>query len=706
MKILVALFSTVAALAFSILAGAETAKKPATLPALGERASLPLSKVALYSSGVGYFQHDGAVHDTAQIDLRFKADQVNDLLKSMVVQDLSGGQVSAITYGSRDPITKILAGLGIDLTGHPGLGQLLGQIRGERIEVTAPNAISGMIVGVEKKEQAAGPGENGRRPLIQVEYLNLLTEDGLRSIPLAHVQRIQLLNDRLNGELRKALSVLAAGHDTQKKSVSITFNGQGERRVRVAYITETPVWKTAYRLVLDEEHSPFLQGWAIVENTTDVDWQNVHLSLVSGRPISFVMDLYQPLYATRPVVMPELYASLRPRVYDEAMEERFIDDAQPGERDRTRSEMGGASRGLAKGKREAVAASPPPAPAGMAAPELKAQMNLQHGVTAAARAQAAGELFEYTIATPVTLSRSTSALLPIIGQEVDGRKVSIYNHTAHVKHPLNGFRLKNNSPLYLMQGPITVFDGGAYAGDARIDDLAPGQDRLISYGLDVNTEVEAKQDTGPQQLMSVALRKGVLTATQKVMEDKTYQIRNRDRTNKIVLIEHPFRSEWDLIEPIHQIERTRDLYRFTVPVEAGKTAGLRVREEKYVQQTVQLIDSGSETIAYYLQSKQISPQVREVLQQVVTLRDRLGHSVARRTGLELRIREITQEQTRIRENMSKLPQQSDLYNRYVKKLDQQETEIERLRKDIATFKTTEEEQKRELNDYLLGLDLT
>ncbi len=308
--------------------------------------------------------------------------------------------------------------------------------------------------------------------------------------------------------------------------------------------------------------------------------------------------------------------------------------------------------------------------------------------------------------TPVTLRRETSAMLPIIGQTVEGQKVSIYNQAAHAKHPLNGFRLKNTTPLYLMQGPMTVFDDSAYAGDARIEDLAPGQDRLISYALDLKTEVEPKTEAAQQELVSVSLRKGVLTATEKVMEEKTYQIRNRDQRNKVVLIEHPFRSDWQLTEPSQPAERTREVYRYSVPVDAGKSASLRVREEKQIRQIVQLISSGSDVIAYYLQAKQISPKVKEALQRVTSLRDRLGQTAGRRTGLEQRIREITQEQTRIRENMGKLPQNSDLYTRYVKKLDQQETEIDKLRKEIESLKSTEEEQKRELNDYLLGLDLT
>jgi len=297
---------------------AESAKEPVskTPPEAASPQALPLTEVVLYSSGVGYFQRDGSIEGRGDVELRFKVDNINDLLKSMIVQDFDGGQVTTVTYDSRDPITKTLKSFAVDLTTHPGLGQLLEQIRGERIEVAAPNPVRGVIVGVEKKREKVGDKETA-----EVEHLTLFTTEGLRSIPLNQVQRIQIGNERLKAELQQALEVLASSHDLQKKAVKLEFDGQGRRRVRVGYIVETPVWKTSYRLALSETKRPFLQGWAIVENTTDEDWANVRLSLISGRPISFRMDLYEPLYTKRPLVVSELHESLRPQVYGQAMVE-------------------------------------------------------------------------------------------------------------------------------------------------------------------------------------------------------------------------------------------------------------------------------------------------------------------------------------------------------------------------------------------------
>ncbi|HEV3137456.1 MAG TPA: hypothetical protein VGZ26_06120, partial [Pirellulales bacterium] len=225
---------------------------------------LPLTKVVMFNSGVGYFEHRGEVEGDAKIDFRFRVDDINDLLKSMILEDRGGGTISTVTYGSRDPITKTLQTFPIDLTTNPTLGQLLDQVRGERVQLDTP-AISGIVLGVENRYKEI----NKDHDVIETEYVNLLTDGGLRSIPLDSIGGIKLLNEELDAELRQALVVLATGHNTDKKTVSLNLLGKGKRPVRVAYIEGTPVWKTSYRLVLSDKEAPFLQGWAIVENTTE-----------------------------------------------------------------------------------------------------------------------------------------------------------------------------------------------------------------------------------------------------------------------------------------------------------------------------------------------------------------------------------------------------------------------------------------------------
>ena len=419
---------------------------------------VPLERVVLFNSGVGFFDRQGSVKGDAQIELKFNVEDINDLLKSMVLQDMGGGHISAVTYGSKDPITKTLKTFAIDLTSNPTLGQILNQVRGERVELDAANPITGVILGVETKKREIGKD----RQTIDVDMLNLLTDAGLRSVPLDNIGTIRLLNEKLDKEFRQALKVLALGHDTDKKTVTLNFLGDGKRDVRVGYIQQAPIWKTSYRLVLKEDAAPFLQGWAIVENTTEEDWNKVALTLVSGRPISFIMNLYDPLYVQRPVVEPELYASLRPQTYSQDLAAADKDFRAAG--GAPQAPAAAAAPPLALRKAAAVQQNRALLADGAEAAKERAAFNMQQGVQSLSQATNVGELFQYEIATPVTLPRQESAMLPIVNESVKGSKLSIYNQQVQPKHPLNGLRLTNSTDLHLMQGPITVFDGGSVCG--------------------------------------------------------------------------------------------------------------------------------------------------------------------------------------------------------------------------------------------------
>lgn len=666
---------------------------------------LPLNKVVMFNSGVGYFEHRGNVDGDAKIDLRFRVEEINDLLKSMILEDRGGGKISTVTYGSRDPITKTLKTFSIDLTSNPTLGQILDQVRGQSVQIDAPTAISGVLLGVEKRKKEVGKD----RDVVEIEYLNLLTEAGLRSVPMDSIGRIKLVDEKLDAELRQALAVLATGHNTDKKTVSLNMLGQGKRPVRVGYIQATPVWKTSYRLVLSDKDAPYLQGWAIVENTTESDWNNVALTLMSGRPISFTMDLYEPLYAQRPVEKLNLFSSLRPQSYGADL--LGVQELREG---LARRDAPGQAGGVAlqsriarseKAKASARLAMDAAAPAPEAAPVAQSVEFFERNAVASAAAGEVGELFQYVIGTPVTLPRQKSAMLPIVNETVQGEKVSIYNQAVQAKHPLNGLKLVNSTDLHLMQGPITVFDGGAYAGDAKIEDLAPKADRLISYALDLKTEVAPETKGQPERLLSVKLIKGTMLVSNKYTRVHTYTIKNSDTKAKTVLVELPVDSSWKLVSPKEPSEKTRDVYRFAVKAEPGKPATLKVEEEQIASQSLALANLDDNTVLFYINQKEISPAVKAALQEVVKRKQALEKVVRERTQLEQQIVVIGQEQDRIRQNMGQLERNTDLYKRYVQKFGAQEDRVETMREQILKLSAEETRLRQSLDDFLLKLDI-
>jgi hypothetical protein len=448
--------------------------------------------------------------------------------------------------------------------------------------------------------------------------------------------------------------------------------GEGRRKVRVGYVVESPIWKTSYRLHLSKEGRPSLQGWAVVDNSTDEDWKDVRMALVSGRPISFRMNLYEPRHVQRPLVELDLFASLLPPTYGGGMDWLAI---QREELSKVRAADRRSTPGGGK----------------------KARLPVKAG--------AVGEFFQYVLDHPVSLPRQRSALFPILEKEVGGARVSIYNASVQAKHPLLGLRFKNTTGLHLMQGPITVFEGGSYAGDARILDLQPGEERLISYAIDLGTEVLPRAQSTTERLVTLRIAKGVLHASTTVREAKTYVARNRSPHDRALIIEHPVRAGFTLVGRQKPYERTRDVYRFEVKVPAGKTVNLEVVEERPVVHEVTLFDSDDQTVLRYVSSTVASGALKRAVTEAMRLKGQLVATRREIAQAERELAAITADQARLRANMERVPPTSEAYKRYLKKFDEQETEIEKLQAAIKALRATEHRQRKAYEDYLANLNV-
>jgi hypothetical protein len=514
---------------------------------------------------------------------------------------------------------------------------------------------------------------------------------------------VRFLNPTIDSEFKRALETLALSHDTQKKSVSLVFSGEGQRKVKVAYVVENPIWKTSYRLVLKKDGKPTLQGWAMVENASEEDWRDVRLALVSGRPISFRMDLYQSLYVPRPLVEPELFASLRPPTYSGAMPTPRSETAA-GARPERFKEM------PMEKKAEALADRPMGERRGLLREEesLKRKaddLDLSRGVQSAASAGALGDFFQYVLAHPVSLPRQKSAMLPIVQKDVEADRVSIYNERVQAKHPLLGLRLKNTTGLHLMQGPITIFEGSSYAGDARVLDLQPKEERLISYAVDLGTEVAPALTHDPSRLIKVKVQKGIVYQTQRTRESKRYDVTNRSEQDRTVLIEHPYRPSFTLVSPKEPSERARDVYRFALKLPAGKSERLDVVEEHDITTAVQLTNFDDQTLRFFLSQPVVSPAVKKALERATELKGKLSATQREVQNLERQLKVITEDQTRLRANLREMPPTAEAYKRYLKKFDEQETQIEEYQKKIKTLQETENQQRKEYEEFLAQLDV-
>ena len=686
---------TLAASALIVPAFAQTPPSP-----------LPIRQVTVFTSGVSYIERDGSVAGDATVPLAFRTAQINDILKSLTLTD-AHGQVQPVIYGARDPIGRTLQSFAIDVTQPQSRTELLNQLRGASVSVTttAKTTETGQIVSVESKP-VTGPNNTTST----IDTLNLLGANGLISVRLDDVVAIKLLDARLDQEFRAALTTLASGGDNQRRTVTLHFAGSGKRDVSVGYITESPLWKISYRLLLDTPKTAYVQGWALVENTSDEDWSGIHLSLVSGRPISFIEDLYQPLYLPRPVVQPDIIASPTPQTHDDNMAADAPmsspapagtgrDEGATGSvvQEQNRFKVSGDTNFIGDGANSRLRNGP--------AGAYFNSTSAAKSVTAQANGADAGEQFAYSITTPVTLPRQQAAMIPVIAQDIQAEKVSLYNADSDPRFPLNAVRLHNNTKLHLKGGPVTLFDGGTYAGDAIMEDVPPGDTRLISYAVDLSI-VGERQTLGTNSTRrTLTIHDGVLTVTTRTRSETKYVFKSKAQTDKTVLVEHPFEADAKLVTPAAATERTPTLYRFAVPIPAGKTATLDVITETPIASAVALLDGDLNSFAFYADDQEIPVATRTALADIAKQRRHIQNLLDQASSAETQVNQFTAEQDRIRKNMAALDRTSALYKRYVAELDTQETQIAALRAEAFRQRTAADAARTTLRNTLDNLDI-
>lgn len=683
---------------------------------------LPITRVTLYTSGVGYFERGGEVEGDARLTLYFPVGQVNDVLKSLVLLDGGGGAISPVTYAAQDPVHKALQAFSLDIGDNPDRATLLGRMRGVTVTLTTDNTgpLTGIISGVETQTVYLPDGQG----TTERAWLTLLAGDALHTVPLDSVRSLQINDAALADELRQALAAVAQGRDAGKRPVTLTFEGEGNRTVQIGYLLEAPAWQTSYRLVLGE--TPRLQGWALVQNTGQDDWTNAHLSLVSGRPISFIQDLYTPLYVPRPTVQPRIPASPTPQTYaSDMMEERGITMQEPipvmAVMEDAAMEEGGITMQGPMVKGAVMDAAP--APAGPRTARARKIADLAElggsamdpgqaalGSIAATGASLGAALFAYHIDVPVSVPRQQSAMIPFVAALVEAERVSVYNSLVQTDHPLTGIRLRNTTDLHLMGGPLTVFDtqdGGAagYVGDALMDDTEAGQTHLLTYAIDLAVDADMERDSQSGAVTEIRIAEGTLRVRQTYQQATVYTFKNNGARAQTLVVEHPLQPDWQLLEPAAPSERTATHYRFDIAAPGKAGATLTVRTERQGWESFSLLNAATDLFLFHGRSGVASEPVRAALEEVIARRQRLAKLDVRVAELDAQLAYITKGQERIRKNMEALAYISKLYRRYVGELDKQEMQIGTLTAERDTRQEELASARADLSRYLAGLSL-
>ena len=626
-------------------------------------AELPVRQVVLYKHGVGYFERAGELAPGESARLDFKAAEMDDVLKSLTIEEKGGGRISGLRYDSSEPLAHKLADFPFQLGAAQPLSAVLDQLKGAQIELKFANeTVTGAVVAARLT-----PGDDKRPERAQITLL--MDAGDLRNFDLGAAAAIRFTDTRLQTQFKDYLAALTEARSREKRTVYIDSTGSQRREVVASYMVPTAVWKSSYRLIFGEGAQPTLEGWAIVDNTSGEDWNKVDLSLVSGRPISFISRLYEPRYVTRQAAeLPEDYASA-PVVYEGAMdaEAKAVSLNAPAPQAAPQAmaaDMLVPSAGLSRLEQFVRIQKAPPVSV-IAAPAVGREL---------------GELFEYHIPTPVTVRRNESAMLPFLQQKVDTRKLLIYSDPA-AAHPMDAAEIANSTGKTLDGGPITVYESGAYAGEALMETVKTGDKRLISYGVDLGTRITTQWDSKAEQIREIHARRGILTTSNAVVETRTYTIHNVDQKAKTLVIEHTARPEYNLLDR-KPLEKTSNAYRFEVKLAPGATEKFPVTEERVYERAFTITDLTPDVLFTYVRNKTFSDAARKQLEQIANLKQQIAAAGREIQSLESQIAEVTNDQERVRRNIGSLNQvsgQQQQVQAYAQRLAGQESQLASLR---------------------------
>ncbi|MBL8967007.1 MAG: hypothetical protein JNG85_08360 [Spirochaetaceae bacterium] len=639
------------------------------LPGIGLAAEdLPVTKVALYSSGVGYFEHRGTIKGDVTVPLPFSTAEVNDALKSLVARDPAATEASGsptVSYPSLETVDETLRGLRIDLSASPTVPVLLARLRGAELEVQAPETVLGRIVSVEKRA-------TGGEGLVR-DSLVLLTAKGVVALALDEIASFRFTDPAVMADFNRALALVLGARDADRRQLDLRFPGSGNREVSFGYIVAAPVWKVSYRLDLSGSQ-PWIQGWAIVDNPSETDWRNVSLSLVSGRPVSFIQNLYPPLRLGRPVLPLSIAGTAEARVFESGLgdleEEDYAKDYAPAAPMASRAAAAPSARGAGLAKKAE-------------APAAESAFALASTAVTTTAARQAGDQFEFTVKSPVSLERGRSAMLPLVAGAMAAEKLSIWSQGNGAKHPMLGVRLTNSLGMKLPAGPITVFDGGSYAGDALVEFFPEKDKRLVVYGEDLSvTCVESTSSS--RETVGVSFSKGVLLFSRRTTAVRLYEFRNASASARKLLVEHPRLGGAELLSPVVFEEKTDAVYRFPLPLPASGSARLEVKERYPAEERIVLTGSGAETFLSWASSSEIPANIKEALKKAAELRVKLEDAKRNLADLQARRGDLANEQARIRQNLDAVGRDSSQGQQYLKRLMDAESAL-----DQNATKTTE-----------------
>jgi hypothetical protein len=631
--------------------------------------------MTLYKHGVGFFERRAAVSGE-EVELSFRVEEMNDILKSLTVIDWSGGQVQGVDYATPQSHEEKLAGCSIRLGDDRSLRDLLVRLRGRRVRLILDQ-------GEEPAGTLLGLDELPDRQQVSASLVSVLLDgsDQVETFTIERLKGLDILDERGASDLRFFLQTALTQEDYRQLTIRLST---GEHDLSASYIAPAPTWRVSYRLVIDEgdaRSDALLQGWGVFDNRLDEDLEGISLSLVAGMPISFVYDLYNPFTPERPVVEEEARVAAAPLEFAEA---------EPMVR--------------AKALRESVFDAGFSAPA---AEERRAigREALGKAAPVAAEGEELGELFQYVIGTPVTVRRGHSAMVPIISSDLDYRKELLYNGAKMPVHPVATLLLKNGTGLTLERGPVTVIDGGAYVGEAVLPFTATGGEVVVPYAVELGVKVR-EEGGSARRIHGLDIKEAYLQIEEWAIRWREYQLRNSTEQAMTVLVEHPRTAHYDLYETPQPKERTGEHLRFEVDVPARGEDTLRVHERRLVSRREELHKQSYEGLQRYLQQGLLERDAYDQVTGLMALWEKIADDEKQLQQTDKERQKVYQAQQQIQGNMGALSatgKEGALRTRYVEQLEATEDQLRSFHQREAELRAAIESAKEEVKERIAAL---
>ncbi len=671
-----------------------------------------VKRVIIFKHGVSYYILEGILKGPGKFELEFKIDEMNDILKSLFVLDTSEkGYISSISYDAALETSQLLKSIMLNIPDRDSFSSLITQIKGADVNLTIGGAkkVSGKIMGIEFVEKLS------KVEKITEKLLILLQEDGsIAKYNFSEIKSLEILNEEIKKDLKFFLDTVIAGKKKDAKKIIINCESGGddatERNIFVSYIRESPIWKTSYRLIVSKqqelEQKCLLSGWSLIENTTNQDWEDIELSLVAGLPVSFIYDFYKPIFIQRPVIQPPKILSARPTEIEEGLEMDKFDDYAMAEMEAI------PSKKRAKAMSKSARPSPAPVVGGFGRMQsVMSDTEIYDKVKSQVKTQTKdlGELFEYNISNPVTIKRKQSALVPILTESIKSNRILLYNKNDHDKNPNACLEITNNTNLTLETGPATIIYDDNLAGEAIIPFLNKGDTRLLNYAIEQAVIITHEQESENLSVHRVTFGSGYSYEYYYTNMTTTYKIKNKTEQEKELYLDHPKTYEYKVIEKPVEPEETTNYWRFKLTLKPKDAVVFKLKEQRENYSSNYIWNFNKEDllkrVGFYVKQKFIDPDLETKLKEIAGLIQTVNDLRAKDDKLNEERDLMTDEQVRLRENISVLGEDSQsisLKERYIKKLNTQESRFEEIKKELKILEkkikelTTDIENKMNL----------